>query len=326
MLIIMKPLTKYYSLQPFYRLFVNFALVTLFLSSGQAMAAHFANANGAWNASIWLTNGCGGSTSAGAMPTAADDVTICSGKTVTGTPAMTAKSVTIDGIFTPGANTLTVLNNFTNNGVFNGAGSTVTFNDTGANASTVGGTAATVFDNLTIINCCAGLTLGNASFKTFTTTDETLTLTASTLVGGTITVGGGGGSLDGTVKFTNDTATHSITSSNGLNNVVLDLSNQTAARLITLNITGTTRKINNVILPSGATNVMTLAVGGGGLTGVVAVTGGTCTVDSLAYTPGATSTVAAGKNLVCTPNGGTTISAPIFSTKEKSVIFSEEVK
>ena len=130
------------------------------------------------------------------------------------------------------------------------------------------------------------------------------TLTAGKLVfDGT----GAGGAWGGTaLKFSAASNKQIFNSNTSLSSIALDISSMTNGNAITIAAMG------EPVTFSGVT--------GGSLS--CTPVGGT----AAAYTPG--NPIAAGTSCIVTVTGGGggTVSAPIFSTKEKSAVFSEEVK
>jgi len=329
--------------------FSSFVLALLLLvASGQVMAATCTSvvAGGvAWGTGTTYTawtnaavDGCNSvAGTADSLPTNAEDVIVASTTAaLTGSTAMVAKSLTIStgATFSPGSNTITISGNFTNDGTFTNTSSTVVFDAT----ATVGGSAVTTFNNLTA-NTAGTLTLpatATIAGSLVLTTSSTLALASTNTVGGAVTTYGTG--LTGTLKLTGGSRT--ITASADATIPVLDLSSLTDASTIT---TATSNVVvNSLILPTanpvgGAAKTVifkvpsakTLQIPAAFNTASTATTAG-CVATGYTFTSGLmTGTGTATDNVTCTVPAAaapSTTSAPIFSTKEKAAVFSQEVK
>jgi hypothetical protein len=303
--------------------FSSFVLALLLLvASGQAFAVTCTTAaDGALDAiAVWGGTTAGTADCATAadwtMSTAADDITIDHALTTPGAN-VAAKTVAINagGGLTLGAKTLTISGNFTNAATaatdVNLATSTVAF---ATNAATVGGTAATTFNHLSITG--AALTLPSS------------TSSAMAIVEGNFTFGTGGTLAAGSVLKLAATGNHVITAPSGGSTIPsLDLSAATAAKTIT-SATGPLT-LTGVVWPTDAAAVINFTAGASAaitLT-IPAASTASCVVGTTPIAAG-TYTLAAGStsDLVCTPYVAPSVSAPIFSTKEKAAVFTEEVK
>lgn len=302
------------------------------LASGQAMAATCTSiaAGGDWATNAtWLNaavDGC--NTTAGAAdrsPDNTNDVIIASTTNpVTLSVDVGAQSVTINGggklSLGTGNNTLLISGNFTNNSTASASnvvltGGIVSFDVAGA---TVGGSAVTTFGNLT--------TAGPGSIILPTGT-------ASSIINGYISLTGSGG-ITGTVKFSD--ANHTISISAAQTIATLDTSLFTGTMGTITATGGFPLTVTTLIPPSAPSAAVKIFVtpGGGTLTVTNAPTGATCTSDAAAtgtQAPATFPVTALGglKTLICTKTGGGgggAVSAPIFSTKEKPAVFSEELK
>jgi hypothetical protein len=307
--------------------FSSFVLALLLLvASGQAFAADVSGTctsitlGGDWTTTAtWATGatntGCDDGTTQ-YVPDATDDVVIPSTTAVTaGTGSLLAQSVTIDngGKFTLGSNTLTISGDFTNNATaaadVNLAGSAVAFDA----AATISGSAVTTFNHLSI-------------------TGGALTIAAATsIVGGDFAFGTGGILAVGSVlKLDATGTTHTITPLDGgraipsldLSAATVDKTIVSATDALTINgvVWSTTVGRKVTFTPPATTTDMVVTV--------PAPTTVSCVNGTTTITTASTVTVAAGTSMVCTVPSGTTggVSAPIFSTKEKATVFSQEVK
>ena len=287
------------------------------LASGQAMAVNqlsIGNGTDFTTAANWddVPAACPG-TAAGTAPTAADTFLICPGHTIALGAANTVDGVTVKagvaGTLTGGtlalgtfALTATTRLQVDESMVAGGAGGTVTSSSAttahqlGMLVVGMGMPGATG----PVANLGGAQIAGNVILNT-----GTLTLGSNSSVGGNLTIDAG--TFAGTLRFTD--ANHTINA-------------QSAAKTIpNLNLSLMTTPGRTITIHASGQNVTFANVAGGSLS--CTPTGGA----AAAYTtgqpiaPGTVCTVTAGGG-----GGGGTVSAPIFSTKEKPAVFSEEVK
>jgi len=250
------------------------------------------------------TASCPGTATAVVTPTAGDTFIICPGHTITlGAPA-TADWVTVEsgvagaltgGTLALGTSALTATTRLQVNEsmVAGGAGGTVT------------SSSATTAHQLAFLNVGFGTpgatgpvaNLGGAQISgNVQINSGTLTLGSNSSVGGNVIIAG---TFAGTLRFTD--TNHTIKAQTAAKTIPnLDLSLMTTGRTITIVAPGQNVTFTNVAGRSLECPVGTPYNG-------TAITGGTtCTVGAAVVTP--------------------SVSAPIFSTKEKPAVFSEEVK
>ncbi len=163
-------------------------------------------------------------------------------------------------------------------------------------------------------------------------TSGALTLAAANVVTGNVTITTGGSLAAASVLKLAPTGDHLITPlAAGTTISSLDLSGATAAKKIT-SATGPVTLTNGVTFPApvvGATKIITFSAGSSAAISLIvpAATVATCAVAGTAVAVGAY-TLAADSTLTCTVPAAVVnnVSAPIFSTKEKAAVFSQEVK
>ena len=260
------------------------------------------------------TASCPSTATAVVAPTVFDTFNICDTHTITlGAPA-TADWVTVEsgvagaltgGTLALGASALTATTRLQVNESMaaGGTGGTVT----SSSATTAHQLAMLVigmgFPGATgpVVNLGGAQIAGNVNLNT-----GTLTLGSNSSVGGNLTIDAG--TFLGTLRFTD--ANHTITAAS-------------AAKTIPyLNVSLMTTPGRTITIAASGQNVtFTNPVVGGSLS--CTPTGGAAATYTAgaALTPGTVCTVTAGGG-----GGGGTVSAPIFSTKEKPAVFSEEVK
>jgi len=252
------------------------------------------------------TGSCPGTSGSGTnAPTPPDTFLICDTHTVTLGAANTVDWVTVKagGTLALGASALTATTRLQiDERMGAGVGGTVT----SSSATTAHQLAFLVvgmgFPGATgpVANLGGAQIAGNVQLNT-----GTLTLGSNSSVGGNVIIDAG--TFAGTLRFTD--ANHTINA-------------QSAAKTIpNLNLSLMTTPGRTITIHASGQNVTFANVAGGSLS--CTPTGGA----AAAYTtgqpiaPGTVCTVTAGGG-----GGGGTVSAPIFSTKEKPAVFSEEVK
>jgi len=334
--------------------FSSFVLALLLLvASGQAFAATCTSAagGGGWGTQgSWVTPTAGATNCTDATigtwvaPTSADDVIVASTTALTGVATMAAKTLKINAssIFSPLTQTLTITpatttDAFVNNGTFTKGTGTIAF---AAAATTVG---TIDFNNLSI--SAGALTLSGATTiggnLVLTSTGNVLLAATNTVTGNVTTYGT---ALTGILKFVDAgtaIANHTITASSAATIPTLDTSamytgssvifsgavNNIIGTLIlpTANAVGGSAKTVIFKVPS----TQTLQIPAAFNTASTATTAG-CVATGYTFTGGLmTGTATATDNVTCTVPAATapsTTSAPIFSTKEKAAVFSQEVK
>jgi len=246
-----------------------------------------------------IAAGCPGTATAVVAPTVFDTFNICDTHTITlGAPATVDwVSVKPGGTLVLGAFALTATTSLqVEENMGAGVGGTVT------------SLSATTAHQLAFLNVGMGMlgatgpvaNLGGAQIAgNVILNTGTLTLGSNSSVGGNLTIDAG--TFAGTLRFTDANANHTINAQSAAKTIPnLDLSLMTTGRTITIVAPGQNVTFTNVAGRSLECPVGTPYNG-------TAITGGTtCTVGAAVVTP--------------------SVSAPIFSTKEKPAVFSEEVK
>jgi len=310
-------------------IFAVFLYLVLLATSGQAFAAtYFSNnaslseadfASGAAGqvSAKWNTDGCTGSTAAtaGTAIAAADTFTICDGHTLTLGANLTfgGASITVgetaSGILVIGNSTLTM--NTAAATLTNTAAGTITIGSGGisfAGAGTLAntgtftpGTGTVTFGGNASIT--GTIPLNNLTVTGTLAIPNTATIAGNVSIGGAVTAAGNG------LKLTN--ANHGITATAVAAISKLDTASMTAGKTITFTpptTAGQAVAVTGFTVPTTPSTGVILTCSGGTVTGV--------TSPLISQTGSYT----------CTKSATTTVSAPIFSTKEKPAVFSEEVK
>ncbi len=307
-------------------IFAVFLYLVLLATSGQVLAGDCTSAaNGNWGTFATWADGtaltpaavCDGTS---AIPAAGDNaiiahaVIVAAAASITNLTVNTGKTLTLSAALTvTGTPTIT-------GGIIYTTGTWPTAITTIGEKLTAGLSAAYTLP-ATVTSVGSLEASGNA-----------LTLAAANVVAGNVTISAGG-SILGTLKLAptgNQTITAIVTTGSTI--PTLDLSGATAAKTISSAVGPLTLSAITFPSPALATKAITFTAGTSAAIWmtVPAATAATCALAGTAVTAGAY-TVAAGTSLVCTVpattgGGGGTVSAPIFSTKEKPAVFSEEVK
>jgi len=327
-------------------IFAVFLYLVLLATSGQAFAgiyssnnaslseADFASGGAGQVSAKWDTGSCGSGTAATAgTPIAANDMfTICGGHTLTLGASLTFDGVAIDvatgGTLAIGTSTLTMNHSvpmLTNSGGTISMGSTVpgsaggiSFPNGGSLMHTGGTFTANTGSTVSFGGNSSITVVGTLTLSHLTTTAGTLqipneaTIAGNLRIKGTVTAAGNG------LKLTN--ANHGISTSATATINKLDTSLMAAGTLIQFNpyVSGASVAVTAFTPPTtpGTGVTLTCTPTGGG-TGTAS---GTTTSPLTNQTGDYTCTNGAGGS------GGSAVSAPIFSTKEKPAVFSEEVK
>jgi len=299
----------------------------------------------------WDTTACGSGTptvaTAGTAFLVADSFVICSPHTLTisaATPLPTATggggtvlTVATGGTLAIGAaGKLTLLGGVATAGT--GAITVAAGGELAATTLTTAGTVTALTGTTTgKVTLSGALAVGASTTVTLGTggllTAASVGLTGSGAIAGTGTVyvlgsgavgTGTGTGIAGTLKLGD--GAHLITAG-AATSLTLDTSMFTGGDTIT-GAGNFAITIPTLTLPAGAANVVTLTAGASTNTFIVsaAPAGGTCLNNSATTAPTYPVTVASATNLVCTPSAGTTVAAPIISTKEKAAVFGQEVK
>ncbi len=304
-------------------IFAVFLYLVLLATSGQVLAAGDCTsaATGNWGAFATWADGTGGGAAcdaAAAIPAAGDNAIIAHAVTVAAAASITDLTVNAGKTLTLSA-ALTVTGTATISGGITYTTGTwpPAITSVGEKLTTTLSAAYTLPNTVTSIG--GGLEVsGNA-----------LTLAAANVVTGNVATSGGG-TIAGTLKL-ND-ANHTITIEAAKTIPILDASAFTGTTKTITTSGAFLLTIPTLTPPSTASAVVKIVVGAGGsLTVTNAPAGATCTSDAAATGTQATTafpvtSLAGGKTLVCTKNAASTVSAPIFSTKEKPAVFSEEAK
>ncbi len=313
------------------RIFSILLSFLLLMVGGQAMATAYYYSDVAAlseasfvNGTHWA-NSCGGTRGTGAIAVAAADAfTICDGHTLTlgagytfggatitvgsGAPGSGASGVLALGNFTLTMNTAAAVLVNTNIGSitvgtggisFAGAGNLI--NGTGTNFA-VGNVS---FGGNATISSGGAVSLAGLTVAGTLAIPNSVTITENLSIGGAVTAAGNG------LKLSD--ANHGITATVVAAINKLDTTSMTGGKTITFTpptTAGQAVTVTAFTAPTtpGAAGV-TLTCSGGTATGA--------TVSPL---------IAQTTDYICTKNATTTVSAPIFSTKEKPTVFSEEVK
>jgi len=306
------------------RIFSILLSFLLLMVGGQAMAAgNCTSATGAaWaTASTWADGTAGGAACDGttAIPAAGDNaiidhaVTVGAAASITNLTVNATKSLTLSAALTV-SGTATI-----NGGITYTTGTWPTPITSIGELFTATLSAAYTLP-VTVTSLGSGVSVSGGA----------LTLAAANVVTGNVTITAGG-SIVGVLKLA-PTGNHTITAIATAGSIIpsLDLSGATANKVIT-SATGDLT-LTAVTFPTAASKQITFTAAAAKTISVPvpAATVAVCYNNSstTAATAGAT-TVAAGTSMVCTTPAGTTggtVSAPIFSTKEKPTVFSEEVK
>lgn len=221
--------------------------------------------------------------------------------TITSGPVNVTGSITVGAgtTFAPGSNTVNIAGNFINNGTFTTGTSTMVFNGTGAQS--IGGSALTTFNNLTVSNTAAPVSVNRAinvsgilnlnGAATAFIPDDTVVINNSAAAGSLA----GTGSLHVTrtantadyqnqYKMSNNTGlTGLITHYSGLGNQTINLANN----------------YGSLVVSGSGTKTLSAAVSATNVTGSITVNAGTLATNNFAITSptNRTITVASGATM-----------------------------
>jgi len=308
-------------------IFAVFLYLVLLATSGQAFAAaYYSNAAALSGADLaspvttkWSTSttDCTGTlTAAGGATamTAIDSFTICDGGTLTLAANATFGGLSLDvgsgssGVLAIGNFTLTMN---TATAILTNSGGTISMGSGGisfANGGTLSHAGGTFTAGTgTIAFGGAGSITGNLTLNNVTST-STLSISATTAtINGNVTIGG---NVTGGLKLS--AANHGITATAVATIPTISAAAMTVGQTITFTPPTTAGQAVTVTAFTAPTTPGTGVI--------LTCSGGTVT--------GATSSplISQTGSYTCTKSATTTVSAPIFSTKEKPAVFSEEVK
>jgi hypothetical protein len=289
---------------------------------GQAMAADYFSDTATLSEASFIdgthwADSCGGTQGTGAITVAAADTfTICDGGTLTLAANATFGGATIT--VGSGATGVLALGNFTL--TMNTAAAVLTNTDTGTITIGSGGISFTGAGTLangtgtftagtgTVAFGGAGTITGTLTLNNVTST-STLAIPATTAtINGNVSIGG---NVTGGLKLS-AAANHGITATAEATIPTISAAAMTVGQTITFTpptTAGQAVTVNGFTAPTNPGTGVILTCSGGAVTGA--------TSSPLVDQTG---------NYICTKSAASTVSAPIFSTKEKPVVFSEEVK